>query len=95
MTKYKNVGSGGVAASTNAAAEVAIPTQATHVMVQANTQPISITLDGHTPTAVDGFVLTTSMAPQIFPLGYQSKLNHIRATGTNGVIAYQFLKEIW
>ena len=70
---------------------ITVPSDAGVWMVQASTQNVRFTLDGTTPTATKGFLITAAQAPLYIPVEGASSIKVIEVS-TTAVLDYQFTK---
>ncbi|MGB5052680.1 MAG: hypothetical protein WBO46_27260 [Caldilineaceae bacterium] len=78
-------------ATLSTAVDIAVPVGAVQLIIQAETQNVRLTLDGTTPTATVGFLLTAGATVYTFPVAYGMTVKIIQTTAT-AVVNYQFVK---
>ena len=65
--------------------DLTIPSSATHVELQADTQPCRYTMDGLTPPAqTSGMILSTSSDPKTFLVTDLRRIKFTRGAGSDG-----------
>jgi len=81
----------GVALGTGSFSPQDQPIGANYLMVQSHTQNTYFTLDGSTPSATNGFVLLTTMAPILIGMGTSVFPKFLRVA-SGAVLQYQWLE---
>jgi hypothetical protein len=87
--EFEPVGSHFDGTDISSATELAAPSGATKLLIQALDQNIRITLDGTTPTATKGFQIKAGDPWQMIPLGNNTTVTVIEETATAD-IQYQW-----
>ena len=86
---FNPVGAHGQNASLNTVQTLTIPSGATNIIAQAQTQNVRYTLDGTTPTASKGFQLEKGAAAVNIPIGPNTTLKFIEESAS-AALDYQF-----
>lgn len=89
---YTPIGDIGTSTISSTAVTLTKPRRANGILVTAVAQNIRYTVDGTAPTTTLGFLLSTSAtAPTFIPVGRNTRLKFIRATGSDGTLNYQWI----
>ena len=78
--------------SLSSAVSITVPPQATHVLLQAQTQDVRVTIDGTAPTATKGFLVVAAWDWTILPVPSNGTLKAIEVAAS-AKLDYQFIQE--
>lgn len=79
-------------AAVKTVADLTVPAKATHVELQATTQPICFTMDNVTnPTQTSGMVLLTTEGPRLFLIEDLRRIRFCRGAGSDGNLNLHYL----
>jgi hypothetical protein len=86
----KVVGSHTQNAALSSAVTIAVPATATHVLLQATSQNVRVTVDGTAPTGTKGFLVAAGAAYVKLPVASNGSLKAIEAAAS-ATLDYQFI----
>lgn len=72
---------------------ITVPPQASHVLLQAQTQDVRVTIDGTAPTATKGFLIVAAWDWTVLPVPSNGTLKAIEVAAS-AKLDYQFIQGI-